>query len=334
MTTSTVLSGGFEALNDHLVGTGGAVGVGGVELHRLHAGNRLAECPGGLLEPAGVAPGEDGGPAAVDGQQPDDLAGDVRGPTEDDHRLWMPEGVVHRGDPETAGEVGREDTLGIDATAGGDQVARAGGTWPGAAPAAGERPWPGRRGRRRRRLRPSRRSSSPGSADGPTGKSRARVHPSWAKESGPGVPGPKRFSTARNDGTPGRCDPLHGVVDDIAPSRVGRRTGTARSRPGRRAGSSDPRRRAGGRRRPRGAGPGDVEEARNQASFNARTESRLASRRGAASRDTGTGARPGTSRLRRRRRSGSAPEGAWSPRVSTERWSPPRWPRQSSQATL
>ena len=36
----------------------------------------------------------------------------------------MPEGVVHRGDPETAGEVGSEDTLGIDAAAGCDQVAQ------------------------------------------------------------------------------------------------------------------------------------------------------------------------------------------------------------------
>ena len=94
-----VLSGGFEALDDHLVGAGGAVGVGGVELHRLDVGDRLAQCPGGLLEPAGVAPGEDDGPAAVDGQQRDDGARDVRGPTEDHHRLWMPEGVVHRGIP-------------------------------------------------------------------------------------------------------------------------------------------------------------------------------------------------------------------------------------------
>ncbi len=48
----------------------------------------------------------------------------------------------------------------------------------------------------------SRASSRAGRPGGPTGKSSASVHPCWAKESGPGVPGPKRLSTARNEGIP------------------------------------------------------------------------------------------------------------------------------------
>ena len=80
---------------------------------------------------------------------------------------------------------------------------------------AGGSPWPGRR------VHPRPATSRPGDPGGrggpadPRGKSRARVHPSWAKESGPGVPGPKRFRTARNEGRPDdaiAADRLHSTT--------------------------------------------------------------------------------------------------------------------------
>ena len=122
----------------------------------------------------------------------------------------------------------------------------------GAARVAGARPWPGRRVHRPAATSSSRRSRRPGRAGGPMGKSRARVHPSCAKESGPGVPGPNRLSTARNDGSARGRDRRHRRLRRHHPLGVGRRTGTARTRPARRAGSSVPPRRAGGRRMPRG----------------------------------------------------------------------------------
>ena len=74
-----------------------------------------------------------------------------------------------------------------------------GGTWPRAARAGAGSPWPGRRGRRRRpRSRRARRGAARAPA-APTGRSRARVHPAMGNDSGPGSPGPNRFSTARND---------------------------------------------------------------------------------------------------------------------------------------
>ena len=68
-----------------------------------------------------------------------------------------------------------------------------------AARAAAASPWPGRRGRRRRRrARRARRAARP-SPGTPAGMSSASVQPGCGNDSGPGLPGPKRLSTARND---------------------------------------------------------------------------------------------------------------------------------------
>ena len=158
----------------------------------------------------------------------------------------------------------------------------------------------------------------PGTA---AGMSSASVQPGSGNDSGPGLPGPKRLSTARNDAARASLSISSDAPHRRRARRRARRTGTAGTRGSRRGGSSRARRRAGGRTtRSSRAWPCSAGVMRNQNSLNARDAQPVeqAVRRPRRRREQ----RLAASKRERVARAASAAgrrARAWSPRDSTER---------------
>ncbi len=160
--------------------------VHGVESHRRGVLNRRSQLRCGLLRARRVAPSQDDRPASRRGET--SRPATARCPT--CRRGRRPTGDVRRRrsprDPEAPRQVGRQDAVGVDATADRRELVRAAGTSPGPTRGAGGRLWPGRRGRPRPPPARRGRRAAPGNRGGPSGKSRASVQPSLGEGERPG----------------------------------------------------------------------------------------------------------------------------------------------------
>ena len=193
------LAGGLEAADDGLVGV---VGLRGVEEHRLDVGHGAPQFLCRMLE-RDTVPSRPGRPTG-NGLRP--AAPGARGRCPRSRRGRRPIAGDRRRrsscDAEPAGEVGGEHAFGIHPPADRHHVGQ-----PGVHDRQQLRPQAGVLGQVDAAACPGDEvvevgRGVPAGPGGPSGKSSAKVHPSWLKESGPGVPGPNRFKTARNEGIP------------------------------------------------------------------------------------------------------------------------------------